>query len=181
MNSDTKGGLAGFYIVATIFLSIWFGFSLKDGLDRYIQFPKNHQITQCLVNSTDVIKWSYSKFQVIWTVNYNDTQSEKISKIFLTNYTTYTDAIEATNNQYQIGQVYTCFFNKNKPYDLLWTVDDTVTSGKRFLILAIIFGILLFVIWIIPISYFGFKCCRHIMTNLRDKFIRSNSYLKETI
>jgi formaldehyde-activating enzyme involved in methanogenesis len=43
-------------------------------------------------------------FQAIWTVDFNDSESEKHSKIFVNNYKTFTDAIEATINQYPSKQ-----------------------------------------------------------------------------
>ncbi|UJR12538.1 hypothetical protein I4U23_016714 [Adineta vaga] len=160
MNSDRKAATLIPLVVSTIFFSIWFFLSLKIGYNLYFQFRKNHETTQCLVMNTNVIERTYSHFQATWIVKYNDTQSEKISKIFSTNYTTYTDAIEETINQYKIGQVYPCYYNKNKAYDLSWTIDSTVNKGKSYLIVALMFGLLILFIWIVPAGYFSFKCLK---------------------
>ncbi|CAF0943527.1 unnamed protein product [Rotaria sordida] len=128
MNSDTQAAIFTLFIVAYSILLIWFPMSLYFGYQKYIQFPKTQQLTQCKVHETDVMKWINGKFQAIWTVNFNDNESEKRSKIFLTNYKTFTDAVEAAMNQYKIGQVYECYFNIKKPYDILWTLDDKINQ-----------------------------------------------------
>ncbi|CAF1181195.1 unnamed protein product [Rotaria sordida] len=128
MDSDSKAEIAGLFTGISIIILVLFSMNLYFGYQKYIQFPKTQQQTHCRVHETNVMKWFNGKFQAIWTVDFNDSESEKLSKIFVNNYTTFTDAIEATTNQYKIGQVYKCYYNIKKPYDLLWTIDDKVNQ-----------------------------------------------------
>jgi hypothetical protein len=73
---------------------------------KYIQFPQTQQQTQCTVQEANAMKWTYGKFQVTWTVGYNDSESEKVSKIFVSTYQTFTDAVEATMNQYKVSKIF---------------------------------------------------------------------------
>lgn len=104
MDSDTKLTFFIFFTILNIPLLIWFLVPLYSGHQTYIKFPKTQQETQCRVQEIDVMKWTFTKFQATWTVVYNDSDSEKVSKIFLSNYTTFTDALEATTNQYKVSK-----------------------------------------------------------------------------
>jgi hypothetical protein len=106
MGSDTKFEIIMSMITITAVLSVIGGPSLNIGYRGYIQFPKNQQETQCTVQDANAMKWTFTRFQAIWTVSYNDSESEKISKIFLINYTTFTDAAEATMNQYKVNKYF---------------------------------------------------------------------------
>jgi hypothetical protein len=102
MVSDTVDKLIPLFVFTNIMLLIWFFTGSYFGYQNYIQFPKTQQPTQCRVHESNAMNWFSGKFQAIWTVDFNDTESEKISKIFVSNYTTFTDAIEATMNQYKV-------------------------------------------------------------------------------
>jgi hypothetical protein len=180
MVSESKAECFSLLLIINVMLLVWFPISLYFGYQKYIEFPKTQQETRCRINETNAMKLFNENFQAIWTVDFNDSESEKRSEIFVNSYKTFTDAIEATINQYkvrknfhekqillrisketillfQIGQVYKCYFNTNKPYDVLWTIDDKLNQGRKFLIIAFILGILFLITWIIPIGYFFHK------------------------
>jgi hypothetical protein len=81
------------------------------------------------------MKWIYRKFQAVWTVGYNDSESEKLSKIFLSNYTTFTDAVEATMNQYKVSKK----FHEKKTYS------SETMSKKTILCLSFFFRLAKFI------------------------------------
>ena len=120
MNSDTKAGILTFMIATTVILPYIGGICLYIGYGGYIQFPKNQQETQCTVQDANAMKWTFTRFQAIWTVSYNDTESAKISKIFLMNYTTFTDAAEATTNQYKVNKYFHVENNSLFVYFIGW-------------------------------------------------------------
>jgi hypothetical protein len=104
MDSESKDACIGLVIFLNIFLLIFFPLNLYLGYQGYIQTPKDHQQTQCTVHEADVMKWTNGNFLAIWTVSYNDNESEKRSKIFVNDYRTFTDAFEATINHYMVSK-----------------------------------------------------------------------------
>jgi len=102
MVSENKSDFFSLFIIINSLLLVWFPISLYFGYQRYIEFPKTQQETQCRINETNAMKLFNEKFQAIWTIDFNDSKSEKHSKIFVNSYTTFTDALEATINQYKV-------------------------------------------------------------------------------